>query len=610
MGVLDCFSIHFHRSRSGGRRPIDNFEDESPGQAGVAENASRLMDDLLKLEVQPVTWKQHIQATLRCIQDGLAADQCHLAVFSAQGQAPLLISRTDGAPTEVESNMAGPQWGLLLSSLHSANDCTAVPFLLTHDGELLPIPRQDATPTKTAKARRTTSPHVSMKSSTACSTAPADAAAVALRCGDLLVLPCRTRGRLAGALLLGWAAGPSGGQPAGVSEGSVHGGPHGTVCTVDAVVQKLSHADVQGLERMARFVMYGMFGQPEHGAYLTQVADALSLLPQAASVQQLLASALSAVRHLLRARTSLEIYPIMAAVHGTSQPAALFAQRNTPFLGGCCGGAAVGGDGSADCGSGLALLSSSAPARLDMLLRTGSQSQQQQQQHNPPKVVYGKLSSPDCSWHRNAPGHHHSHHQAQLSLSALPHIRAARAPPCETLLAEALRQQQPQCGLSCEAIARQSSRSSSLVSGCAQKPVTAGLCSRRSSTSGAPEAQLLQVTGGHNPCGELSSNDHNNLITRTVSDVASLVLDTAAPCADVLLSGRLAGLPRVGSLVLSAELPRTQPQLQLPQARKSAAFSRQPSALRLSQLGEMQVLSNEDVDGEIIIGDGPGRCEG
>ncbi|KAG2434948.1 hypothetical protein HYH02_012144 [Chlamydomonas schloesseri] len=211
-----------------------------------------------------------------------------------------------------------------------------------------------------------------------------------LQPGDLLALPVRHGGRLVAALLLGWAihgggaAGTAGPQPAltavaaddsALGAGNLHkpppnsivtaasllasatranggsavNGPDATCSTVVAPVlageaplqpagteagasssgMTLIPGELGQLSRLAQFLVFGLYAEPQHARTLETVAASLSGLPYCTGLHDFVAGLLEAVPELLQIRFSLRFAPIMFLTHGlgASGPAVLFASR-------------------------------------------------------------------------------------------------------------------------------------------------------------------------------------------------------------------------------------------------------------------------------------------
>ncbi|KAG2424163.1 hypothetical protein HXX76_014696 [Chlamydomonas incerta] len=133
--------------------------------------------------------------------------------------------------------------------------------------------------------------------------------------GEQLALPVLDRtGRLAAALLLGLgdfrpvAAGAD--AAAAARAGAAAGG------------LQLTSTDVAELQRLAQFLGYGMFADPDHTAFLAKVASHLSSASVSLSLHDLVCAVLDAVPDLLAAKTGLtRPHALLAATTAPPEPA-------------------------------------------------------------------------------------------------------------------------------------------------------------------------------------------------------------------------------------------------------------------------------------------------
>ncbi|GLC44510.1 hypothetical protein PLESTB_000065500 [Pleodorina starrii] len=88
-----------------------------------------------------------------------------------------------------------------------------------------------------------------------------------------------------------------------------------------------SASDLKELRRLAQFVGYGLVGDPQHARYVARVCWHLALMPSAPSLHDLVISVLDGVHDLVLAKFGIQLQCVLAAVHGPSLPAVLFAQR-------------------------------------------------------------------------------------------------------------------------------------------------------------------------------------------------------------------------------------------------------------------------------------------
>ncbi|KAG2497721.1 hypothetical protein HYH03_004457 [Edaphochlamys debaryana] len=649
MPFLACFCI--------GKRHAPRDSDDSgdakaavpplrPNGLGVvAELEAALFQDLHGLAPRPQTWVEHAQATLQCLQSGLGAEQTHLAIFSgstglayvlspprgappgppgASSAAPSLGQQTAaaaaafGAALNPDAPPAGPAAAAPAAAAAAAPTMAAAaaaaaagsgprpaPVLLTCAGEARPVfPLEESGDAPAAAATTGASlppatgagwtPGVLPSSPTSPSAPSASFTPVALvHRGDLLALPLPLRGRMVGALLVGWAgpgsrSGPALAQPhRAQSEGVRQGqgprpgpsraisGPPGAHASADAsgraahssrpglagadvlgLPKQLSAADVRALERLSHAVLYGMFAMPEQEAFLSLLADCLVPLPRAASVQQLMGSALAAVRELLRARTGLDLVPVMAAAHGPSAPAALFALRASPDDSAACGlSPGVGGvvgvirHGASGGGVGVGAGAAGTGVRL-----SGSQ--------------YGEKAG---AWHE----------AGRRPADGL-QVKAAVMPLHQTLLASAVGRSRLASGTGGLGGAELSSAGPGgpASPGSIQSPfvtlqASPGVILRRAMPPARPPGFAQPGGAGHvglglGPAGPVPAGGGPEALTgagamgagrgsvwqpftQMVPDASALLLDAAAACADVQAVARLAALPRVASLVLCCE---------------------------------------------------------
>ncbi|GLC74877.1 hypothetical protein PLESTF_001567100 [Pleodorina starrii] len=249
-----------------------------------------------------------------------------------------------------------------------------------------------------------------------------------LRLGDQLALPIACNGRLVAALILGWgteAGGAGGGGDrayrhsgagAGGGGGTIKSAPlaaaynhnqhlsnqqqhigqqqqqprqkqgadvamSGAAAAVAAAAAAggggsltLGAADLRELRRLAQFLGYGLFSDPQQGVYLEQVAALLCDIAHGAfsGLHDVVAAVLEALPCLLQTKLSLPLQPLLAAVLGNSVPAVVFARRHgaggqggllqstisvcSTAGGGTVHGSRGGGGGTAIAGSGGAAL--------------------------------------------------------------------------------------------------------------------------------------------------------------------------------------------------------------------------------------------------------------
>eukprot|EP00198_Chlamydomonas_reinhardtii_P010768 XP_001700105.1 predicted protein [Chlamydomonas reinhardtii] len=91
----------------------------------------------------------------------------------------------------------------------------------------------------------------------------------------------------------------------------------------------LSPKELGQLQRLAQFLVFGIYADPQHARTLEAVAASLSGLPYSAGLHDFVAGLLEAVPELLQIRYALRFAPIMLLTHGlgASGPAVLFASR-------------------------------------------------------------------------------------------------------------------------------------------------------------------------------------------------------------------------------------------------------------------------------------------
>ncbi|KAG2493179.1 hypothetical protein HYH03_008600 [Edaphochlamys debaryana] len=166
--------------------------------------------------------------------------------------------------------------------------------------------------------------------------APGPPAVLLLPPGDLLALPISCGGRLAGALLLGWGQGDVGrgaGPGVGTGSGALGKGCRSSGSAVsrgrgDGGVE-LGAAEVAELRSLAQVLGYGLLGDPQHAAFLEQLACLLSSLSAGAcsGLHDAIAPLLELLPGLLATRLPLPLRPLLAAAVGPACPAVFFALR-------------------------------------------------------------------------------------------------------------------------------------------------------------------------------------------------------------------------------------------------------------------------------------------
>ncbi|PNH03215.1 putative LIM domain-containing serine/threonine-protein kinase [Tetrabaena socialis] len=289
-----------------------------------------------------------------CAAIGGAFADGRVAIFASSGQACVFSRGSSGEAVPAVSGLGTALFESLSdAAAHAADGLAVVRNLAWHDSGVtstlsnsstlfVPLPpRRDQPvpgPGPSPKHGSAGAAHVVPASSRG-SSGPffPPSGPLSLGPGDLLALPINRHGRLAGALLLGWAgtAGPVKAThslrsvvAAAGDEEAPRPSPHGAAVSAGGIgggdgcgaggswVVQLRSADIVELRRLAQLVGFSLLPDPVQALYLEQVSTLLCQLtdPDCPGLHDLVAAVLDAIPSLLYGRFALALQPLLAAV--------------------------------------------------------------------------------------------------------------------------------------------------------------------------------------------------------------------------------------------------------------------------------------------------------
>ncbi|PNW70197.1 hypothetical protein CHLRE_17g709900v5 [Chlamydomonas reinhardtii] len=141
---------------------------------------------------------------------------------------------------------------------------------------------------------------------------------------------------------------------------------------------KLGLNDYRELQRLSQFVGFGLFADPSHSAFLSQVAAQLAAVAGSHGLHDAIVAVLDTVPELIRSRTSVLGRPLLAACTAPLPPPTPASQHPPGITGAAvAGGGTGGGTGTVMVGGGSAAGGSAAAAAAAAAVAQGAASAQQ-----------------------------------------------------------------------------------------------------------------------------------------------------------------------------------------------------------------------------------------